>query len=212
MQIFFLSLIVFLLGLAMLVYGHRIFLVMLPVWGFFAGFWLGGDVTSLILGSGFLGTTTGWVVGFVLGLVFAIFSYQYYSLAVAFQAAIVGYGLGSGLIAAFLGPGVISALIGLLFGVVILVFAFAFNLLEILIIVITSFLGANAMMLSVFLFFGLVSLQSIQTQGTTIISFVENSWLWLLAWIALAGVGVGSQMDVNRNFVFRKETYLEGWG
>ena len=212
MQILFISLIVFLLGLAMLVYGYRIFLVLLPVWGFFAGFWLGADVTSLVLGSGFLGSVTGWVVGFVLGLVFAIFSYMFYGVAIAVQAAIIGYGIGNGLIAAFLGPGIISALVGVLFAVIVLVLTFVFNLQKYVVITITSLLGSNATLLSALLLFGRVTLQNFQSSGTSIIPIVKDSWFWLLVWLILTGVGVWSQMRVNRTYEFQRETYMEGWG
>ena len=52
-----------LLGLAFCFVGYRFFLVMLPIWGFFAGFWIGAYGTSLLLGTGFLGTTIALVVG-----------------------------------------------------------------------------------------------------------------------------------------------------
>ena len=51
-----------LLGAAILLAGYRFFLVMLPIWGFFGGLWLGAYAVTLILGTGFLATTTGLVV------------------------------------------------------------------------------------------------------------------------------------------------------
>ena len=60
-----LALLAALLGAAFLLAGYRFFLVMLPIWGFFGGFWIGAYAISLILGGGFLATTTGLVVGFV---------------------------------------------------------------------------------------------------------------------------------------------------
>lgn len=212
MQIIFMSLILVLLGVVMSIYGYRIFLVMLPIWGFFAGFWLGADVTSLILGSGFLGSVTSWVVGFVVGLVFAAFSYMYYGVAVAFQAAVIGYGIGNGLVAAFLGPGIVAALVGMVFAIIVLVLTFAFDLQKYVVIAITSILGSNAVLLSVLLLLGRVTLQSLQFSGTTIIPIVKDSWLWLLAWLVLAGAGIWGQIRANSSYEFQRETYLEGWG
>ena len=65
-----LALFAVLLGVAFCFAGYRFFLVMLPIWGFFAGFWLGAQTTVLLFGDGFLATTTGWVVGFVAGIIF----------------------------------------------------------------------------------------------------------------------------------------------
>ena len=62
------------LGLVFLLWGYLVFLVMLPIWGFFAGFWLGAAGLSLFLGQGFLATVTGGIVGFILGLIGAVLS------------------------------------------------------------------------------------------------------------------------------------------
>jgi hypothetical protein len=59
-----------LLGAALCLAGYRFFLVMLPIWGFFGGFWIGAEATSLLLGGGFLATTTGLVVGLAAGICF----------------------------------------------------------------------------------------------------------------------------------------------
>lgn len=212
MQIIFTSLIVFLIGLAILVYGYRIFLVILPVWGFFAGFWLGADITSLVLGTGFLGSVMGWVAGFGLGLIFGILSYLFYNIAVAVQAAIIGYGIGSGLAAAFFGTGVISALSGAAAAMIVLIFIFAFSFQKYIVVAVTSILGSNVMLLSVLLLFGRITLQSLATSGTTILPIVSDSSVWLLAWLVLAGIGIWGQIRANLEYEFERETYQEGWG
>ena len=212
MQIIFISLIVFLLGLAMMIYGYRIFLVLLPVFGFFAGFWLGADITSLVLGIGFLGTIAGWVAGFVLGLIFAFFSYMFFKFAIGVQAMIITYGIITGLFGAFLESGILSASIGVALALVVLFLTFAFNLQKIVVIVITSIVGSNAILLSGLLLFGRVTLQSLQASGTSIIPIVRDSWLWLLVWLVLAGAGVWGQVRANRTYEFLPETYMEGWG
>ena len=89
-----------LLGLAFCFLGYRVFLVMLPIWGFFAGFWLGAEAVALLLGTGFLATVTGWVAGAALGLVGAVLSYVFYLAGVAIVAAGVGAALGAGLMSA----------------------------------------------------------------------------------------------------------------
>jgi len=212
MQIIFISLIVFLLGLAIIVFGYRIFLVLLPVFGFFAGFWLGADITSLLLGTGFLGSIAGWVAGFVLGLIFALFSYMYFKFAIGVQAMIITYSIVAGLLGAFFEPGILTTAIGVTFAVVVMMLTFALNLQKLVVIVITSIAGSNAILLSALLLFGRVTLQSLQASGTSIIPIVRDSWLWLLLWLVLAGAGVWGQIRVNRSYEFQRETYLEGWG
>ena len=70
------------IGLAFAFWGFRVFLILLPIWGFFAGFIFGANGVDYLLGDGFLATTTGWVVGFLLGLLFAVLSYLYSWVAV----------------------------------------------------------------------------------------------------------------------------------
>ena len=70
------------IGLAFCFYGFRVFMVLLPIWGFFAGFLLGANAMTALFGDAFLATATGWVVGFLLGLLFAVLSYLYYWIAV----------------------------------------------------------------------------------------------------------------------------------
>jgi len=212
MQIIFISIIVFLLGLAMLVYGYRIFLVLLPVFGFFAGFWLGADITSLFLGTGFLGSIAGWVAGFILGLIFAFFSYMFFKFAIGVQAMIITYSIVTGLFGAFFEPGILSTATGVTFAVIVMILTFALNLQRYVVIVITSIVGSNAILLSALLLFGRVTLQELQTSGTSIIPIVRDSWLWLLVWLVLAGVGVWGQVRANRTYEFLPETYMEGWG
>ena len=63
------------LGIAFCFLGIRTFLVFLPVWAFFAGFWLGARLTSFTLQEGFLSTFNGILAGFILGTIFAIVAY-----------------------------------------------------------------------------------------------------------------------------------------
>jgi len=212
MQIIFISLIVFLFGLAMVVYGYRIFLVLLPVFAFFAGFWLGADITSLFLGTGFLGSIAGWVAGFISGLIFAIFSYMFFKFAIGVQVMILTYSIITGLLGAFFEPGILSAAIGVALALFVLFLAFAINLQRYVVIVITSIVGSNAILLSTLLLFGRVTLQELQNTGTSIIPIVRDSWLWLLVWLVLTGIGVWGQVRTNRTYDFLPETYMEGWG
>jgi hypothetical protein len=79
-------------GLAVVFSGCRLFLVLLPVWGFFAGFFLGAQTIQWILSEAVLATVTNWVFGFVVGAIFAILSYLFYFVAVGIISFALGYG------------------------------------------------------------------------------------------------------------------------
>ena len=70
------GIIVMLFGLAMTFAGYRLFLYLLPIWGFFFGLMFGAQTIQALLGSSFLGDVTSWIVGFLAGAVFAVLSYR----------------------------------------------------------------------------------------------------------------------------------------
>jgi hypothetical protein len=208
-----LALLAFLLGAAFCLAGYRFFLVMLPIWGFFAGFWLGAMGTSLLLGSGFLGTTTGLIVGFVVGIIGAVLSYLFYLVGVALVAAAFGGMLGS----AFMGIFGIDS--GLLYVIVVIVSALVavgltllLNLQKYVIIVFTAIAGAALVVMAGMLVFGQITPADLQTGGGFLQPIFQGSWLWGLVWLVLAVAGVVIQIRANRTYTFTKEEYVEGWG
>jgi hypothetical protein len=81
-------------GAAFAFYGFKFFLLLLPVWGFFFGFLFGANAITLLFGDGFLATTSSWVVGFVVAILFAALSYLYYWFAIVWLGATAGYAAG----------------------------------------------------------------------------------------------------------------------
>jgi hypothetical protein len=90
----------FIFGSLMCFFGYRLFLFLLPVWGFFFGLVLGAQSMQALFGTGFLSEITSWVVGFVVGLIFAVLSYLFYTVAVAVVAGSLGYLVAVGLLLA----------------------------------------------------------------------------------------------------------------
>jgi hypothetical protein len=208
-----LALFAVLLGLAFCLAGYRFFLVMLPIWGFFGGFWIGAYAISLILGSGFLATTTALVVGFVVGIFGAILSYLFYTVGVLIIAGAIGGALASGIMSA------LGFDFGLLMAIVILVSALVaagltllLNLQKLVIIVLSAMVGASLCVLAGMLLFGQVTVAQLQAGANFFQPIFQGSWLWGIVWLALAVVGALIQFRANRNYVFQKEMYVEGWG
>ena len=85
------AIIALIIGVLALVAGYRLFLILLPIWGFFAGFAMGTHATALLFGMGFLATVTSWIIGIVVGLIFAVLSYLIYIVGVALLSAAFGY-------------------------------------------------------------------------------------------------------------------------
>ncbi len=138
------SLIAFLFGLTMVFSGYRLFLVLLPIWGFFFGLALGAQSLQALFGDAFLATITSWMVGFIVGAIFAVLSYLFYIFAVAIIAGSAGYALAVGLLTWIgLDMGLIVWLIGIVAGIALAAVAILFNLQKWVIIIATAIGGVG---------------------------------------------------------------------
>ena len=187
------------IGVLALVAGYRLFLLLLPIWGFFAGFAMGAHATTLIFGTGFLSTATSWIVGLVAGLIFAVLSYLIYIVGVALLSAAFGYFLGAGIMLLFLDPGLIVTLVGLAGAVVMAFVVLAFNIQKPVLEFITSFGGATAVLTGILLLFGRISLEALGENPVRMV--LDDSIFWLIVWLVLGFVGFGVQIASNRNYV-----------
>lgn len=212
LSVLFTALFAVVFGLAFCFFGYRVFLVLLPIWGFFGGFWLGAQMMALLFGTGFLVTITGWVAGFILGLIFAILSYLFYILGVALVAASFGAAIGAGFMGALgFEGGFFVIIVALLCGIFVAALTLGMNLQKYVIILITAFGGANAIILSALLILGRVSMGNIQSAGNAIRPVLDDSFFWLILWLILAGAGIVIQILTNRTYTFSKEQFHEGW-
>ncbi len=201
------------LGAALCFVGYRIFLVLLPIFAFFAGFWLGAEAIALVFGTSFLATTTSWIVGFVVGFIAAILSYLLFVVGIAIVAAAIGAALGSGFMAALgFESGLLAALVTLASAVVLALLTLRFDLQKYVIIALTAISGANGLVISVLLVLGQVTVESLRESGNSIRPILQDSWFWLIAWLAVAVVGIVVQVRYNRDYSFAPDRYFEGWG
>lgn len=176
------------IGLALLVRGFRLFLLLLPLLGFVGGFLLGAGLVEHIVGDGFLATLAGWAVGFVFGIVMALLSYLYYWLAVGVLGGFIGYQLMLGLLAwiGFDESGALSILVAF---VAALGFGLAFLLLRmptVLAIVGTAIAGAGLAVAGLAVALGLLPREGLSDGILGIYSSEELGWLGVLALVALA--------------------------
>lgn len=207
-QTMFVALLALVIGAALCFAGYRFARILFPIWGFFAGFTWGAAAIQAIFGEGFLSTTTGWIVGFVVGLIVAVLAYALYQLAVVILAASVGYILGAGLLGALLPDAQLLLFTAGIIGALALGLAVVvFKLPKVFLILLTAIAGAATLIYAVLLMFGQVGLHGLEYGAVTMI--IRTSWLWFLIYLAAVVAGVMAQVQLNRAYEIEQWSYSQ---
>jgi len=186
-----------LFGLVLAFAGYRFFLILLPIFGFFFGLAFGAQAIQALFGQAFLATVTSWVVGFVVGLVFAVLSYLFYVIAVALIGGALGYAVIVGLGSAIgLQMGFLLWLIALAAGVVMAIVTLRFNLQKWVIIIATSVLGAGAIVGTMVLLFN----PAAEFMQSPVKVALKTSPFMVIVFLVVAILGVIAQVRANRQF------------
>ena len=198
-EILCMATIALLFGLIVAFSGYRLFLFLLPIWGFFSGFLLGAQTIDALFNTGLLSTVTGWVVGFFVGLLFAVLAYLFYIVAVGIISFSLGYGATYGVLGWIgLDTGFLLWLIAVVVGVVVALVVYRFNIQKYAIIVATAVGGTGVIIYTLLVLFN----------GAIAVSLLENpvrlalnqSFWWLLFFLVVAGLGIVGQIQANRSF------------
>ena len=186
-----------LFGVVMAFFGYRLFLILLPIWGFVFGLFLGADTMHYLFGYGFLATVTSWVVGFVVGVIFAALSYLFYMFAVAVIAGSLGYLVAFGIwLALGLDTGFLAWLVAIVVAVAFIIVTFAFNLQKWAIIIATAFLGTAA----TFGTFILVENPVAKFLENPVKSFLSVSPLAMILAVVMVVLAIFFQYKQNKSF------------
>jgi hypothetical protein len=179
-------------GGAMLLAGQFVLRLVIPIWGFFAGFAFGAGLVANFADERFLGTVLGWVLGLVFAVVFAVLAYLYYYVAITLAMAAFGFAIGSGLVVAL---GVdwnwVAVLVGTVVGVILGLVSIVVDMPVIVLIVFSSFAGAVGVVGGLMLLVG--SLNSGDFTQSAFADAVEDGWGWYLTLVVLSIVGIAAQ-------------------
>jgi hypothetical protein len=184
------------LGIAVAFIGVQLFFFMLPIIGLVAGFYVGAELMTALLGDNFLSTVTGWIVGIVVGLLFAAISWYWWYAGVLISSGVVGAVLLSGIGHAL---GADSGFALFLFGLV-GAFLFTFvtltlNLPVYMVIWNTALSGAAIAVSGAMLLFNQIQREDLEHGAA--VAAIRESWVWVLAMIAVAAVGLGRQLQLK---------------
>ncbi len=196
------------LGLAVCFSGLRLFFIMLPIWGFLAGFLIGAGGITALFGDGFLSSTLGFVTGIIVGLVFSVISYLFWYVGVVLSAGMAGGILGAALFATL---GIDSSwllfFIGVAFGAVFIAGAFIIAYPIYLVIFNTALAGAAITIGGFLLVINRLDREEIGT-GATWEKISDNWFLWIV-WIVIAGIGIGSQLTSIKNALLPEDRWTK---
>jgi hypothetical protein len=199
MEAFLIGLLVLLIGLAFTFLGYQFFRILIPIWGFFAGFSWGAGLLATAFGQGFLATALSWGFGLVVGLAMGFLAYWFYEAAVGILAGFLAYWLLGGFLTSIgFNPGVFVTLLATAAGVVVGFVALYYKAPKALLIVLSAFGGATAAIGGLLIAFGQLPIQIL---GTGLMSsIVQYSFGWSLVWLALAAFGALTQYQLTRSY------------
>jgi hypothetical protein len=173
-------------------YGVRVFYLLLPLWGFVAGFLIGADAVTELLGDGFLATAAGWAAGLALGVALAVTATLWLWGAVLVLAFGVGTEVGSGLLLGLgFQPGILPFAAGVVLGAALVVLAIAVDGPVLLVAVLTA-LGGTALVIDGALMV-LHVLQPGDLAGGAVAALRGDPML-VLAWLVLAAGALAHQL------------------
>jgi hypothetical protein len=182
-----------LVGLLFCFRGYLAMRVVIPIWGGFTGFLLGAGLVDAFTEEGFLGSLFGWLVGLGVGVLFALFAYLYYEVAVLLTMAAIGFTLGSTLLVAL---GVtwnwVIVLGGIVVAVALSLVALVGDLPMALLTVLTALAGSSAVVTGVMLVFGIIDLEDFDSVATT--ERLSEEWWWYILYLGLAITGIVVQL------------------
>ena len=204
-------------GGAMLIAGQFVLRLVIPIWGFFAGFAFGAGLVAGFADERFLGTVLGWVLGLVFAVIFAVLAYLYYYVAVVLAMGAAGFAIGSGLVVALgIDWNWVAVLVGLAVGLVLGLVAVFANVPMIVLVVVGSIAGAVGVTGGLMLLVG--SLNSADFSRGDFTDTVSNSFGWslLLLVLALGGIAIQAmqralmRQSIQRDLVRRGRLTRDG--
>lgn len=184
----------------------------IPIWGGFAGFFLGAGVVASFTGEGFLATTLAWIVGLGVALLFALLAYLYYEVSVVLAMSAIGFALGTGFMAVI---GVtwswLILLVGVGVGVLLAILAIVADIPTGLLTLLTALAGSTAIVAGILLVTGTIEVSELGTGATT--ARIGDDWWWYVIYLGLAIAGIISQIkSTARLRASLRESWQEAGG
>jgi hypothetical protein len=133
-------------------------------------------------------------------MIFAVLSYLFYIVGVAILAGSFGYTLGVGFMGLIgIDLSIISWIVGMISGVAVAIATLALNIQKWVIIALTSFGGAGMIIGTFLMALGKIDPSDIGVNAVG--AAIADSWLWLIFFLILGGLGFVAQFFSTRTYV-----------
>jgi Domain of unknown function (DUF4203) len=186
------------IGLAWAFYGLKLFVLLLPIWAFFFGLVTGAQWASEVFGkgdAGFFITTLSWIIGIVFGLVLAAIAFFWYYAAVVIMVGALGYMLGVGFFEWLgFGTGLIALVVGLLLGAVFAVAAFLLGVPALLVVVVSAFSGAAAVVNGIGILVGRIKVEELSAGIFGSLMHNADGVIAMVAMVLIAAAAIWYQL------------------
>lgn len=176
-------------GLLLCLRGYRAARTLLSLWGSFVGLVLGAYLVAEATGTTVWSTPLAWVVGLALALVFGALAYLWYAVGVIIGVGTLGFTAAGGVMRALGSPQWAVLTVAAAVAVILAVVAIRLDAPAILLVVLTTLVGASLVVVSAMVLTGAVDVTAID--GTA--AWVATGWWWTVAEIVLIGAGLVSQ-------------------
>src|SRR4051794_16486807 len=184
-----LGLLAIIAGGAMLLAGQFVLRLVIPIWGFFAGFAFGAGIVAGFADEHFLGTVLGWVLGFVFAVIFAVLAYLFYYVAIVIAMTAAGFAIGSGFIIAIgIDWNWVAVTVGLAVGLLVGLASVLTDVPMIVLIIFGAVAGAVGVVGGLMLLVG--ALNTADFNRGDFSNTVSNGFLWGLLLVVLAVGGI----------------------
>ena len=184
------------IGLLACFAGYRVFRIVLPIIGFLVGLGVGAQLAELLFNEPYLGSPLSWAVAIVVGLLAAVIAFVWWYVSVALAIAGLGYTIGYGAAAGLGVAGPTAVVIGVALGVLFAVAAIVLRIPTGIVIVVSAFWGASALLGGTLVLLGRI--EPSQLRNGTVDVVIAESPLLLLIWVVVGVLGVAVQWFTTR--------------
>ncbi len=174
-------------GIVVALLGAKLFKLLLPLIGLVTGAMVGFIGVQSVFGAGVVSTAIAIVTAVIVGLLFAVLSFAFFDLAVIVYVAMLGAAAFSyvGVALGLNQDGFLVFMLALAGLLITATWASRRGVSLHVVMLLASFIGVAYVLVGVMLVAGNVTLDQLNDKGVgaTLISVVDQSFLWFLVWV-----------------------------